>query len=157
MSTGILCGWAGCPKNATNTSISEWTCLLPRPDSRLFVTSFSAPSHFPVWGRLHQPLALDSFVHLSVGQARPSVSRSSSWHVSAIISLLSHSRTFWVAIFLVACYATQHPALSVRRLVGWSVGRSVGRSVPFLLFRRFLGFWAHSSFPNASKSHSKSF
>ena len=37
------------------------------------------------------------------------------------------------------------------------VGLSVGWSVPFLLFWRFLGFWAHSSFPNASKSHSKSF
>ena len=34
--------------------------------------------------------------------------------------------------FLVACYATLHPALSV----GLSVSQSVGRS-PFLLFRRF--------------------
>ena len=29
-------------------------------------------------------------------------------------------------LFLVACYATLHPAMSVRRSVGWSVGRSVG-------------------------------
>ena len=40
--------------------------------------------------------------------------------------------------------------------VGRLVGQLVGRSVPFLLFRRFLGSWAHSSFPNASLSHSKS-
>ena len=30
--------------------------------------------------------------------------------------------------FLVACYATLHPAMSVDRSVGWSVGRLVGRS-----------------------------
>ena len=35
--------------------------------------------------------------------------------------------------FLVACYATLYPALSV----GWSVGWSVVWSVPSLLFRRF--------------------
>ena len=31
--------------------------------------------------------------------------------------------------YLVACYATLHPAMSVRWSVGWSVGRLVGRSV----------------------------
>ena len=47
-------------------------------------------------------------------------------------------------LFLVACYATLHPARSVR----WSVSRSVGWS-PFLLFRRFWDFWAFCSCPNA--------
>ena len=55
-------------------------------------------------------------------------------------------------LFLVACYATLHPALSVRRSVGWSVGRSVGwsvgRSVPILLFLFVLLFWPHRSCPN---------
>ena len=46
---------------------------------------------------------------------------------------------------------------STPRFVGPSVGWSVGWLVPFLFFRRFIGFWAHSSFPNAIKSHSKSF
>ena len=47
-------------------------------------------------------------------------------------------------LFLVACYATLHPAMSVRQLVG----RSVGRSVPFFLFRRFWAFRAYSSCPD---------
>ena len=38
---------------------------------------------------------------------------------------------------------------STPRYVGPSVGRSVGRSVPFLLFRRFLAFWAYGSCPDA--------
>ena len=37
--------------------------------------------------------------------------------------------------FLVACYATLHPALSVGRSVGWSVGRLVGWSVGRLVGR----------------------
>ena len=44
--------------------------------------------------------------------------------------------------FLVACYATLHPALSVRRLVGrlvgWSVGRSVGPHFTFFIRFTFL-------------------
>ena len=54
-----------------------------------------------------------------------------------------------VQMFLVACYATTSRCRFVARSVGWSV--------PFLLFRRFLGFWAHSSVPNAIISQSKSF
>ena len=42
-------------------------------------------------------------------------------------------------MFLVACYATLHPALSVRRSVGPSVRPSVRRSVQHTLL--FLGFW----------------
>ena len=50
--------------------------------------------------------------------------------VTAVASLISG---FQCSVeFLVACYATLHPAMSVR----WSVGRLV----PFLLFRRFLDF-----------------
>ena len=37
---------------------------------------------------------------------------------------------------------------STPRYVGPSVGRLVGLSVPFLLFRRFWAFWAHSSCPD---------
>ena len=37
-----------------------------------------------------------------------------------------------MAPFLVACYATPHPAMSVRWLVGRSVGRLVNWLVPFL-------------------------
>ena len=44
-----------------------------------------------------------------------------------------------IFIFLVACYATLHPAMVVHRSVGWSVGWSVG---PILLFRHFWAFWA---------------
>ena len=44
-------------------------------------------------------------------------------------------------LFLVACYATLHPALSVRRSVGPSVGHT-------LLFLGFWGFWHHCSCPN---------
>ena len=40
--------------------------------------------------------------------------------------------------FLVACYATLHPALCVRRLVGWSVGRSVGPHFTFFIHFSFL-------------------
>ena len=43
--------------------------------------------------------------------------------------------------FLVACYATLHPAMSVRRLVG--------RLVPFLLFQHFWASWAYYSCPDA--------
>ena len=48
-------------------------------------------------------------------------------------------------LFLVACYATLHPAMSVGRSIGWSVGRSVGRLVgrsvsPLLTFSAFLSF-----------------
>ena len=39
--------------------------------------------------------------------------------------------------FLVACYATLHPAMSVRRSVARLVGRLVGWSVPFLHFGVF--------------------
>ena len=38
--------------------------------------------------------------------------------------------------FLVACYATLHPALSV----GWSVGRSVGWSVTLYFFYSFYSY-----------------
>ena len=44
--------------------------------------------------------------------------------------------------FLVACYATLQPALSVRRSVGPSVRHT-------LLFRRSWGFWLYHSCPNA--------
>ena len=37
----------------------------------------------------------------------------------------------------------------VGRLVGWSVGRLVGRLDPFLLFWRFWAFWAYGSCPDA--------
>ena len=37
---------------------------------------------------------------------------------------------------------------STPRYVGPLVGRSVGRLVPFLLFRRFWAFWAHGSCPD---------
>ena len=47
--------------------------------------------------------------------------------------------------FLVACYATLHPAMSVRR----SVCQLVGPSVPILLFLCFCSFWLHCSCPNA--------
>ena len=53
----------------------------------------------------------------------------------------SHHST--ALLFLVACYATLHPAMSVRRSVGWSVGQSVNPSIsrsvswlPFILFQR---------------------
>ena len=48
-----------------------------------------------------------------------------------------------VSRFLVACYATLHPALSVRL----SVGRSVGHT--FTFFMNFI-FWPHCSCPNAT-------
>ena len=38
---------------------------------------------------------------------------------------------------------------STPRYVGPSVGRSVGWSVPFLLFWRFWAFWAYGSRPDA--------
>ena len=38
---------------------------------------------------------------------------------------------------------------STPRFVGSLVGRSVGWSVPFLLFRRFWAFWAYGSCPDA--------
>ena len=47
--------------------------------------------------------------------------------------------------FLVACYATLHPALSVRPSVGPSVGPSVRHT---LLFLGFWDFWLHCSCPN---------
>ena len=51
--------------------------------------------------------------------------------------------------FLVACYATLHPALSVRRSVRPSVGPSVRPSVGHtLLFLGFWGFWHHCSCSN---------
>ena len=50
-----------------------------------------------------------------------------------ILHFFSFSSIFFIfAFFLVACYATLHPALSVRRSVGWSVGRS-----PFYFFGVF--------------------
>ena len=48
--------------------------------------------------------------------------------------------------FLVACYATLHPALSVCPSIGLSVRPSVHHT---LLFWRFWGFWPHCSGPNA--------
>ena len=45
-------------------------------------------------------------------------------------------------MFLVACYATLHPALSVRRSVRRSVGPSVRHT---LLFLGFCGLWPHCS------------
>ena len=46
--------------------------------------------------------------------------------------------------FLVLCYATLHPALSVRRSIGPSVGPSVCPSVHHtLLFLGFWDFWLH--------------
>ena len=48
------------------------------------------------------------------------------------------------ALFLVACYATLHPAMAVRWSVGWSVGRS-----PFYFFGDFLAFLAYGSCPDA--------
>ena len=48
-------------------------------------------------------------------------------------------------LFLVACYTTLNPAMSVRR----SVRRLVGRLVPFLLFWRFWAFLAYGSCPDA--------
>ena len=47
--------------------------------------------------------------------------------------------------FLVACYATLQPALSVRPSVGPSVRRSVRHT---LLFLGFCSFWLHCSCPN---------
>ena len=60
-------------------------------------------------------------------------------------SFFSNLLHVWTLTFLVACYATQHPAMSVGR----SVGRSVSWLVPFLLFWRFWAFWAYCSCPNA--------
>ena len=54
-----------------------------------------------------------------------------------------------ICLFLVACYATLQPALSVRRSVRPSVRPSVRRSVRHtLLFLGFCGFWPHCSCPN---------
>ena len=47
-----------------------------------------------------------------------------------------------INFFLVACYATLHPPMSICP----SVGRSVG---PFFTFLAFLSFWAHCSCLNA--------
>ena len=47
--------------------------------------------------------------------------------------------------FLVACYATLHPALSVRPSVHWSIHQSVHHT---LLFLFFCGLWPHCSCPN---------
>ena len=64
------------------------------------------------------------------------------------VDLLVHS--IKQCYFLVAYYATLHPALSVRP----SVCPSVGRLVPILLFRRFRAFWAHCSYPNTTVTFS---
>ena len=50
--------------------------------------------------------------------------------------------------FLVACYATLHPALSVRRSVSQSVRPSAHRSVTLYFFLGFCGFWPHCSCSN---------
>ena len=50
-------------------------------------------------------------------------------------------------MFLVACYATLHPALSVGPSVRQSVRRSVRHT---LLFWRLWGFWLYRSCPNVS-------
>ena len=55
--------------------------------------------------------------------------------------------------FLVACYATLQPALSVRWSVRPSIGPSICRSVYLsvrhtLLFLGFCGLWLHCSCPN---------
>ena len=52
----------------------------------------------------------------------------------------------WGIYFLVVCYATLHPALSVRRSVDPSVNPSVRPS--HLLFWFFYGLWPHCSCPN---------
>ena len=64
--------------------------------------------------------------------------------VSFFIVCASHAVWLTACVFLVACYATLHPAMSVRwlvgRLVGWSVARMVGRSdgwSPFYFFGVF--------------------
>ena len=46
-----------------------------------------------------------------------------------LLSIFHFSFVFLYFSFLVACYATLHPALSVRRSVGPSVGPSVHPSV----------------------------
>ena len=52
--------------------------------------------------------------------------------------------------FLVASYATLHPALSIRPSVSQSVRRSVCWSVRLtLLFRRLWGIWLYCSCQNA--------
>ena len=43
---------------------------------------------------------------------------------------------------------TRYVSPSVSQSVGWSVGWAVGRLVPFLLFRRFLAFWAYGTCPD---------
>ena len=48
--------------------------------------------------------------------------------------------------FLVACYATLQPALSVRRSVGPSVRPSI--TLYFVVFFFFCGLWPHCSCPN---------
>ena len=53
---------------------------------------------------------------------------------------------FLLKNFLVACYATLHPAMSV----SWSVSLLVGRSVgPIFTFSAFWAFWACGSCPDA--------
>ena len=54
--------------------------------------------------------------------------------------------SIFLLTFLAACYATLHPALSVRRSVRPSVRLSVRHT---LLFRRLWGFWLYRSCPNA--------
>ena len=61
---------------------------------------------------------------------------------------LFHQYLSRCVFFLVACYATLHPAMSVRRSVSRSVGRLVGWSVPFLLFRHFLALRAYGPCPD---------
>ena len=72
------------------------------------------------------------------------------WNVSVTVKIY----LVWVdrcnfhgpqATFLVACYATLHPAMSVGlsagHLVGWSVGRMVGRLVGWLGGRSLFYFF----------------
>ena len=63
------------------------------------------------------------------------ISISTIWRTSWILSLIIFQ---WEIIFLVACYATLHPALSVRPLVCPSIGLSVRPShFTFFVFLRF--------------------
>ena len=60
------------------------------------------------------------------------------------IMQLAHVLAF-LALFLVACYATLHPALSVHQSVRPLVRPFVRHT---LLFLGFCGFWPHCSCPN---------
>ena len=75
------------------------------------------------------------------------------WHLEGNTMLLTpvNHLCFRAHMFLVACYATLYPALSVGRSVGRSVGWSVGRSVgPHFTFSAFLSVLSSLLLPKCS-------